>query len=254
MNPEDVGYETARIRGVDVLGQLSIMMRQRGWTICKVGGLAVESCVSSEPLDHVPSESETADAEAWMHRQLSRPGVRMATTTPWHPVIVASLGSGPPPGTSAHVHVQRGIETVGDEAWVFLIPTDKVGVKQLRGVAEAYSGLAEDSRPRRVIVISREKFAPATMNALRVDNCPIVAERFLMSELSYNVTRHFLVPAHRVCDVDEVSRLRRRFPKLALQGRDDMISRFHGLLAGDVVVYRRQRLGSYGGEYYREVT
>jgi DNA-directed RNA polymerase subunit H (RpoH/RPB5) len=254
-HPEDVGYETARIRGVDVLWQVAIMLRQRGCRVCTVAGLDVrsdpEACVG--PLAGVPDEATCTEAEAWMQRVLTRPGARIASTAPWHPVLVAEVCGSAPEGTAARVHQQRSLEAAGDRTCVYLIPADKVRVKQLRAVQESLAR-QRDPPPKRVIIASREKIAPAALLTLRAEGSEgIISERFLLRELSYNPTRHFLVPPHRVCSPDEVATLRRRFPKLALQSRDDMISRFHGLLPGDVVIYRRQRLGSYGGDYYREV-
>lgn len=253
--PEDVGYETARIRGVDVLGQVAIMLRQRGCRVVSVAGLDVrgdaEGCVG--PLAGVPTDAQCAEAEAWMQRALTRPGARISTAAPWQPALVAEVDGSAPAGTAARVHIERGLEAPGDRTCVYLIPADKVGVKQLRAVQES---LAEQRAPapKRVLIASREKIAPAALLTLRAEGSEgVLAEWFLLSELAYNATRHVIVPRHRVCSPAEVAALRRRFPKLALQARDDMISRFHGLLPGDVVVYRRQRLGSYGRDYYREV-
>jgi DNA-directed RNA polymerase subunit H (RpoH/RPB5) len=256
-NPEDVGYETARIRGVDVLGQVAMMLRQRGLRIESIGGVAVdEEEPRAQPMGGVPDEREQSATELWVQRCLSRPGVRITTASPWQPALVAVLPASPPVGTAAHVHIARGLEQPGDRTWVFLVVADtKVRIKHLRAVQQTYEDLPPAACPRRVLIISREKIQPASVKALNggSEDRPVIPERFLLGELSYNVTRHALVPRHRVCSVEEVAALHRRYGKMALQSRDDAISRIHGLLPGDVVVYHRQRLGSMGGDYYREV-
>lgn len=253
-NPEDVGYETARIKGVDVLGQVSVMLRQRGCRIESIGGLPVEGDFAA-PLAEVPTEQVQNDSEAWVQRMLARPGVRVSTCSPWQPVLVAAVPDSPPAGTAAHTHLLRGSSRPGELTWVFLLSMDKVRVKHLRSVHDSYAALPAERLPRRVLVISREKIHPTSAVALRGKDkdLPLIPERFLLSELSHNVTRHFLVPRHRLCAPDEVARLKKQFPKLALQSREDMISRYHGMVAGDVIIYHRQRLGSFGGEYFREV-
>jgi DNA-directed RNA polymerase subunit H (RpoH/RPB5) len=256
-NPEDVGYETARIKGVDVLGQVAVMLRQRGLRIHSVGGVAVrEDDVHAQPIPSVPTDAEQAGAEAWLQRCLCAPGVRITTSAPWQPALVAVVPPDAPAGSAAQVHVERGLESVGDETWVFLVVAEnKVRIKHLRAVQQTYAEAEGRECPRRVLVVSREKIQPASVKALHggSEARPVIAERFLLGELSYNVTRHFLVPRHRICTPDEVARLRRKYGKMALQSRDDVITRFYGLLPGDVIVYHRQRLGSFGGDYFREV-
>lgn len=156
-----------------------------------------------------------------------------------------------PEHTAERLHLQRGLARDGDRTAVFLLPTGKIRIKQMRLVRDAIA----DDPPARVIVASREKIPPTSEVAfqeLDVARPPII-ERFLLRELSYNLTRHYLVPSHRLCSPDEVAALRRAFPKLALQSREDAVTRFYGLLPGDVIVYHRRRAVGLGGDYYREV-
>jgi DNA-directed RNA polymerase subunit H (RpoH/RPB5) len=140
---------------------------------------------------------------------------------------------------------------------VFTLHQAKITVKTMRALCEAVDALVadmpEDSRPPRlgVIVLSRNKIR--TVAAVDFAGTRYALERFVFSELTYNITCHFLVPPHRLCAPDEIATLKKRFPKLALQARDDPISRFHGLHPGDVILYHRTRAGALGGPYWREI-
>jgi DNA-directed RNA polymerase subunit H (RpoH/RPB5) len=200
------------------------------------------------------------------------------------PCVVAEEVESPPAGSASLAHRKRGITVPGEQVWAFFLQGAKVSVKQVREVhavvtersrqsittttatitataaattataaAMPISAESESHLPivRRVILVARDKVADASVEFMRGDVTP---ERFLLQELTYNLTRHFLVPPHHILDPEtEVAPLRKRYPKLALQSRDDALSRFYGLVPGDVVGYVRQRLGAMGGVYYCEV-
>jgi DNA-directed RNA polymerase subunit H (RpoH/RPB5) len=272
---EDVGYETAKLKGVDVICQLAVMLRQRGLRIVRVVDVAIPpEEPNAAPMATPPDATATLRAEQWMLSVLaavppagisdalacapSAAGSPGASATP---VIVAQVHADEAPhGTVARLHLDRGLARDRDTTAVFIMPAGRVNVKQLRVVREAIEAAHEI--PARVIVAARERIQPAALEVLRVqrqegshgDARASIPERFLLSELTYNLTRHYLVPKHRLCSPEEVAALKRRFPRLALQARDDAISRFYGLLPGDVVVYHRRRAVGLGGDYYREVS
>lgn len=146
--------------------------------------------------------------------------------------------------------MERGLASVGDEAWVYMFNAGKVGIKQIKPFMDTLAE-TEHHLPRRIIVVSREKMTNQAEESIRSGG--FLLEKFLLNELSYNITRHFLVPRHEMCGLEEVARLRKTYPKLALQSRDDAISRFYGMLSGDVILYRRVRMGSMGSVYFREI-
>lgn len=275
---EDVGYETAKIKGIDVLSQVAIMLRQRGQRIVRVVDVDIDPAEpNAAPLNTPPDARTTAAAEEWMDGVLSRIApatlVRACTgavggsghtslgasaeasapaaPTTVQPVLVAEIrAEEAPDGSAVKLHLARGLAADRDRTATFLLPIGKIGVKQLRVIRDAI----EDETPARIIVAAREKIQTVAMDVLKIEGKKVVAERFKLSELSYNLTRHYLVPKHRMCSPEEVAVLKRAFPKLALQSREDAITRFYGLLPGDVVVYHRRRTVGLGGDYYREVS
>jgi hypothetical protein len=270
---EDTGYETARLRGADALATAATMLRQRGLTVFEICERALAAPLRPLPA-RAPTEAEHAASEAAVLAAAAaaaaagiaphgaQPAAATSAACPaLAPVICARFEAeaAPPEGTAAATHRLRGLATPGDETWVFSLQQPKIGIKTVRAVRDAaearLSALEPSRRPARlgVVVLSRDKIKDRTVATLLEDGTIHRLERFLFSELTYNVTRHFLVPPHRLCAPDEVAALRRTFPKLALQSRDDAITRFHGLLSGDVVLYNRTRAGVLGGPYWREV-
>lgn len=244
---EDNGYETARLKGVDVLGNVCIMLRQRGLKIVSVMGTSPSS--SSTPLTGIPSALDHTESEAMIVRAAGD-FVKLAGTGP---IIKAEVVDAPP-GTSSALHLERGLRGVGDQVWVYMLTTGKVGIKQVRVLRESWQEQAESGvnpNPKVVMILSREKMSSQAGDFVIKDG--IHLEKFLFSEISYNITRHFLVPKHWLLSVEETALLKKKYHKLALQARDDAISRYHGLCSGDVIAYHRVRLGSMGGIYYREV-
>lgn len=291
---EDVGYETAKIKGVDVLCQVAVMLRQRGLRIVRVVDIDIPpEEPNAAPLDGPPDATTVIRSEQWMRAVLvavssasliraCTPNVGVTASSaaspaqPILPVIIAQLREPEaPPGTAARLHLERGLASDGDRTAVYMLPVGKIGVKQLRVVRDAIiqgssaapaptpgavsptSSSAAAAPPHTVIVATREKVPVTALKVLRVqtqDGRTAMAEQFRLSELSYNLTRHYLVPKHRLCSMTEVSTLRRSFPKLALQSREDAVTRFYGLLPGDVMVYHRKRSVGLGGDYYREIS
>lgn len=244
---EDVGYETAKIKGVDVVGNMVTMLRQRGMMVFEVYGVPVEIM----PLTSIiaTSEDERSSTQAIL-ACLTQPGISslLISSSVASMVLKAKFVQGPCADSSAAHHLSSGVFNAGEELWAFMILSGKVGIKQIRTIRNAY---AHSTPPRKIMLVTREAVTAQAAETIRSDG--VLLEKFLLQELSYNITRHFLVPAHRICGSEEVATLKKKYQKLALQSRDDPISRFHGLLPGDVVEYTRSRLGMFGGRYYREV-
>jgi len=275
---EDAGYETARLRGADALANAVTMLRQRGLTVFEICDTPPSRPLLPLPA-RAPTDAEHAASESAVLASLSgsfaAPGAATTTTaaatTATHslrpappsqapsPVIRARFCAENPPleGTTGATHALRELAGPRDEAWVFTLPQPKISIKSLRAVREAVdarlSATPEAEHPPRltVILLTRDKIRNVATQEFSATG--YLLERFLFSELTYNVTRHFLVPPHRLCTPEEIAKLKRRFPKLALQARDDAISRFHGLVSGDVIIYQRTRVGVLGGPYWREV-
>lgn len=248
---EDVGYETAKIKGVDVVGNMVTMLRQRGMKVVELYGLPVEimplTTITATPEDE-RSSTQSILACLLTQSDVAPPAGLLSSSPTASMVLKAKFVGGPCADSSASHHLTSGVFGVGDELWAFMILSGKVGIKQIRTIRNAY---AHSPPPKKIMLVTREAVTAQAAETIRNDG--IHLEKFLLQELSYNITRHFLVPPHRICGGDEISQLKKKYQKLALQSRDDPISRFHGLLPGDVVEYTRSRLGLLGGIYYREV-
>jgi DNA-directed RNA polymerase subunit H (RpoH/RPB5) len=248
---DDVGYETARLKLVDVMGQICTMLRQRGMLITTILGHA---CTLA-PISSVASAEDQTDSERAVLSALSLPTTNVTGSASGESIqteIVAVIPEAVPGRSIASVHIQRGLAAVGDETWVYMFNAGKVGIKKCKLILDSLDeGEGGRRKPRRIVVVSREKMTNQAEEAIRSQG--FILEKFLLNELSYNVTRHFLVPRHEMCTAEEIARLKKKYDKLALQSRDDAISRFYGMLPGDIILYRRIRLGSMGALYYREI-
>lgn len=246
---DDVGYETARLKMVDVMGQICTMLRQRGMCIRSIHS---RECFLG-PIAGVATPEDQVESERLI---LSMPPPETGSTKPTITASIPDLDTAPP-HSIARVHIERGIAAVGQETWVYMFNAGKVGIKQtkiiLDGIAheESPGSGGVPQKPSRIIVVSREKMTNQAEESIRSEG--YVIEKFLLNELSYNITRHFLVPRHEMCDAEQIAKLRKIYPKMALQSREDPITRFYGMVPGDVILYRRVRTGSMGAIYYREV-
>lgn len=278
VNVDDVGYETARLKLVDVMGQICTMLRQRGMSITVIVGHACRL----EPIDGIATTEDQTDSERAVVSALSLPavgnlGIGSGGGETIQPSIVAVNTERAPPRSIVRVHVERGLAAFGDQTWVYMFNAGKVGVKKCKPMLDALDEIVEMQQgsgagsgesaavseesssssslshvtPQRVIVVSREKMTTQTEEAIRTRG--YILEKFLLNELSYNITRHFLVPRHEMCNAEEIAQLKKKYGKMALQNRDDAITRFYGMLPGDIILYRRVRLGSMGALYYREI-
>jgi DNA-directed RNA polymerase subunit H (RpoH/RPB5) len=241
---DDVGYETARLKLVDVMGQICTMLRQRGFVITSI--LGNRCCL--DPICGVASAETQTESERMVVTMIT--ALAGVAGPPPLVSITASIPEHPPKGSMAKSHLERGLASVGDEVWVFMFNAGKVGIKQTKLILDAIPQTSSPP-PKRVLVVSREKMTTQAEEGIRSEG--YILEKFLLQELSYNITRHFLVPKHSMCGEEEIRRLRRLYPKMAIQSRDDPISRFYGMVRGDVIMYQRSRLGSVGALYYREV-
>ena len=146
--------------------------------------------------------------------------------------------------------VLQGVrEGSGAQALVFFDLDDKVSVRFLRALREAHADAL-------LIVVSLE--GPTAFAKKEVaDPWGEAVQHFTYKELVQNVSRHNLVPPHRVLDAAEAEEVRRRFSvkdeQLPLLLQNDPQRRYHGFRKGDVVEIRRRAVGAEMVLYYRRV-
>ncbi|KAI8111673.1 hypothetical protein M9435_004172 [Picochlorum sp. BPE23] len=122
-----------------------------------------------------------------------------------------------------------------DHIFVFFIEEPKVGVKSIKNVAEK---MRSDGVSRSIIVI-QEKITPFARQSLTEMQPKYMIEVFKESELLVNITKHILVPEHRVLTNEEKKTLLARYkvketqlPRIQF---NDPVARYYGMSRGQVV-------------------
>lgn len=122
-----------------------------------------------------------------------------------------------------------------DHIFVFFIDEPKVGVKSIKSVAEK---MRSDGVSRSIIVI-QEKITPFARQSLTEMQPKYLIEVFKEAELLVNITKHVLVPEHRVLTVEEKQTLLARYkvketqlPRIQF---NDPVARYYGMSRGQVV-------------------
>lgn len=126
---------------------------------------------------------------------------------------------------------------------VFLLPVDRVSVKQVRTVLRDYPSLDA------AVLVSLE--GPTSFAKREVDaTCRDRVHFFTLKELTYNVTRHHLVPPHRLAPAGAIGALDpARLPKLLAT---DPVARHYDFRPSDVVEIDRA-FDVLATKYYRVV-
>eukprot|EP00890_Picochlorum_soloecismus_P005261 jgi/Picsp_1/5736/NSC_03095-R1_protein len=122
-----------------------------------------------------------------------------------------------------------------DHIFVFFVEEPKVGVKSIKTVAER---MRSDGVSRAIIII-QEKITPFAKQSLTEMQPKYMIEMFKESELLVNITKHILVPEHRVLTVEEKKTLLERYkvketqlPRIQFS---DPVARYYGMSRGQVV-------------------
>ena len=120
---------------------------------------------------------------------------------------------------------------------VFFIEEPKVGVKSIKEVATQMRG--EGNNINRSIIVIQDKITPFAKQSLSEMQPKIQIEVFKESELLVNITKHILVPEHRVLSNEEKATLLARYkvketqlPRIQF---NDPIARYYGMARGQVV-------------------
>jgi len=126
---------------------------------------------------------------------------------------------------------------------VFLLPVDRVSVKQVRNVLRDYPAM--DS----VVLVSLE--GPTSFAKKEVEaTCRGRVHFFTFKELTYNVTKHHLVPHHRLAPLATAAAFDpTRLPKLLAT---DPVARHYDFRSGQVVEIDRV-FDVLATKYYRVV-
>jgi len=156
----------------------------------------------------------------------------------------------------------------------FVDPTSQVGkVKQrftrlMNTLEETYS---KDDNIVDIIMIAEDKDRNSFMNSIakyiksyqkiynstKTVNHTLKMELFYYSEISFNITDHYLVPRHRLITKKEITQILKdkkctleQLPKIS---KDDSVAKYFGANVGDVFRISRRSPTSGISEYYRLV-
>lgn len=128
---------------------------------------------------------------------------------------------------------------------------DKLAKKSLESLANEYGAQGVTS----VILITPNKLNPACKALLK--NIKLSFEHFLVEELQFNITKHCLVPKHRImAEIEEcevLKTLRCEKANLPTILTTDPVSRFFGAKVGSVFEIVRSSQTTGTAIYYRAV-
>ena len=128
-------------------------------------------------------------------------------------------------------------ESDANAIMVFFIEEAKVGVKAIKDVATHMR--SEGNNVHRSIIVIQDKITPFAKQSLSEMQPKIMIEVFKEAELLVNITKHVLVPEHRVLSTEEKLTLLKRYkvketqlPRIQF---NDPIARYYGMARGQVV-------------------
>ena len=128
-------------------------------------------------------------------------------------------------------------ESDANAIMVFFVEEPKVGVKAIKEVATQMR--SEGSDVNRSIIVIQDKITPFAKQSLSEMQPKIMIEVFREAELLVNITKHVLVPEHRVLSTEEKLTLLKRYkvketqlPRIQF---NDPIARYYGMARGQVV-------------------
>lgn len=128
---------------------------------------------------------------------------------------------------------------------------DKLAKKSLEGVVSDYGAQGVNT----VILVTPNKLNPACKALLR--SIKLNFEHFLVEELQFNITKHVLVPKHKIIPKEEerdiLAGLKCEKMNLPTILTTDPVSRFYGAKVGDVFEITRNSQTTGKAIYYRAV-
>lgn len=139
-----------------------------------------------------------------------------------------------------------------DKVMVYFIYDTKVSVKHIKNIKDML-----DDEIKTLILVYKNVITAFAKQFIVTDMNNIFVQAFSETDLSFNVTKHTLVPKHEVLTSDEKRAIMRQYKaslkQFPLLLSSDPIARYYGLLPGAMV--RITRKSPTAGEYvlYRVV-
>lgn len=144
--------------------------------------------------------------------------------------------------TEKHPLRLSGTRPDGTCVILYLILQDKLNIDTFKH----YYALIRQANCQHAILVYQNTLTSSVKNIIK-SMSTITLELFTMDELTFNITRHVLVPKHELDDPERhPSRDLNNYPKIR---RSDPVCRFYGFATGDIIRITRKN----GGIYYRVV-
>jgi DNA-directed RNA polymerase I, II, and III subunit RPABC1 len=126
-------------------------------------------------------------------------------------------------------------DNAADQIFVFFPDEKKVSVKYIRGIEATMKG----EKVKRAIIVAQQGLTPFSRQVLQAMEEDYLIEQFQEEELLVNITKHVLVPQHRVLTDREKAALLEKYKlkdtQLPRIQHSDPIARYYGMTRGQVV-------------------
>lgn len=146
------------------------------------------------------------------------------------------------------IHVSRDEDSALS---VHFFDETKVGLKTLKLALETF----ERQSITHIVLVCKEGLSPACKKYIQTLN--ICIEIFYEKELLFNVTKHFLVPHHRILEMEERNELLKNLrcieSQLPLILEQDPVIRYLGGRKGEIIEILRDSITAGKTRYYRLV-
>jgi DNA-directed RNA polymerase I, II, and III subunit RPABC1 len=129
-----------------------------------------------------------------------------------------------------------------DKICIFLVVSAKLNINKI----QEYIGMSDMLRIKHCVIIYRDGVTPVA-NKIVNNSIEIEIELFNQEELSYNITKHSLVPEHiKLSGIEAQTIIDKYGKKLPIMFTVDAISRFYRYKDGDIVkIIRRNKFIGY---------
>ncbi|WIA09213.1 hypothetical protein OEZ86_011797 [Tetradesmus obliquus] len=122
-----------------------------------------------------------------------------------------------------------------EKIFVFFPDAAKVGVKDIKSIIDTM----QTEQVKRGIMVLQSVLTPFAKGVIAEISGRLIVECFTESELLVNITKHVLVPEHRILSSEEKDTLLKRYKvkenQLPRIQHSDPVARYYGLQRGQVV-------------------
>lgn len=155
------------------------------------------------------------------------------------------------PGAQGNPNSLNFIVTGEQSIAIHFTSEDKLSKKSLDALASSYSLQGVES----VVLVTFNKLNPACKALIK--SIKMTFEHFLVEELQFNITKHVLVPKHRIMAVEEqetfLKAMKCEKSNLPTILTSDPVSRYFGAKIGEVFEITRNSQTTGTATYYRAV-